>query len=109
MFEDKRRYQQATIFVLVLAALWGLVFSFISWFPAFPVSAFWDLNNTNAIRYGIASIDPDEFTATYITLTSTNMLVDLLMLLIPVPYYFSFAMTKRSRMSLIGLFFIGTV
>lgn len=109
LFEDKPRYQQATIAVLVLASLWGAAFSFISWVPAFPVSAFWDLNNTDAVRYGIASLDPDAFTATYITLTSTNMLVDLLILLIPVPHYFSSTITKKARMSLLGLFFIGTV
>lgn len=109
LFQDRRRYQQATIVVLIIVTTWGLASSFICWFPAFPVSAFWDYGNTTAIRYGLSSLKPDEFTGTYIALTSTNMVLDVVVLVIPVPYYFSSSMPTRSRYSLVGLFLVGTV
>lgn len=95
--------------MLIITALWGIGLSFVTWFPAFPVSALWDLSNTNATRYGLASLNPDNFTNFYFILNSTNMVIDLLILLIPIPFYVMASMSWKSRLSLVGLFFIGTV
>lgn len=95
--------------MLGIVTTWGLASSFICWFPAFPVSALWDYDDTTAVRYGLSSLRPDEFTGTYIALTSTNMVLDVAVLVIPVPYYLSSAMPSKSRYSLIGLFLVGTV
>lgn len=95
--------------MLFITSLWGLAFSFISWFPAFPVSAFWDLTNQTAIRYGVASLTADEFTGTLIALNATNMALDMVMLGIPVPYYLRSSLAWKSRLSLLGLFILGSV
>lgn len=93
--------------MIVLTALWGVGFSFISWVPAFPINALWDRSITNAVRYGIASLDPASFTSTYVTLTATNMVLDLLILTMPVPYYLKSSLSWKSRASLSGLFLLG--
>lgn len=108
VFQDERRYQQVTVFVLAIVASWGLASGFICWFPSFPTSAIWDFDNTTAIRYGLSSLRPDIFTGVYIAITSVNMALDVVVLAIPVPYYFSSAMSSKSRYSLVALFLLGT-
>lgn len=107
--ESAHRYQIVTKIMIVVTALWGLSFSFISWFPAFPVYSFWDLRVTNATRYGIASLNLTSLTSTYATLTASNMTLDLLILMIPIPYFLRSALSWRSRASLMGLFLLGLV
>lgn len=107
--ESSQRYQLVTKLMIIFTSLWGVGFAFVSWFPVFPVNAFWDLSITNAVRYGIASLDPTSFTSTYVTLTATNMVLDLLILSLPVPYYLKSSLSWKSRASLLGLFLLGSV
>lgn len=110
IFDEKaKRYHTVTKLMLLLTSLWGVSFSFVSWFPAFPVSAFWDLSNTNAVRYGIASLDPASFTGAYVALTTSNMVLDLLILTIPIPFYLRSSLSRKSRASLLGLFLLGSL
>lgn len=109
LFDARSRYRTATLIMLYITSLWGLGFSVISWFPAFPVSAFWDLTNQTAIRYGLASLRVNEFTGTLTALNTTHMALDLVILGIPVPYYLKSKLSWRTRLSLLGLFIIGSV
>ncbi len=34
-----------------IISIWGLVFSFMAWFPCFPVRAYWDWEITEATCY----------------------------------------------------------
>lgn len=106
---NSKRYQLATRLMLIATALWGIIFSFVCWFPVFPVNAFWDLTIVTTVRYGIGSLDPTSFTSTYVALTATNMVLDLLILSLPVPYYLKSSLSWKSRSSLLGLFLLGSV
>ncbi|CAN8098389.1 unnamed protein product [Discula destructiva] len=112
VFETKSRPRTAIKTMITITALWGLAFSFISWFPAFPPSAFWKTNDRTAIRYGVASLDINSFTGTLITLNATNMVLDVIvaLLAVPIPYcQKSRNVSWKSRISLIGLLILGIV
>ncbi|KAK2599417.1 hypothetical protein N8I77_011171 [Diaporthe amygdali] len=107
--ETKSILRQTTLVMIGIVSLWGLAFSFISWFPAFPVSADWDFDNTTAVRYGLASLDPSSVVAASLAQTSTNMVLDLIVLAIPVSYYLQPNLSWKSQASLMGLFSLGSI
>lgn len=99
-----------TRITLIVTSLWGLAFSFISWFPAFPPSAFWDLIDSTAVRYGIGSLQVDIFVGAFVALNASNMVLDIITLAIPVPFYLrSRELAWKARLSLMGLFTLGTL
>lgn len=102
------KQRRQTIAMLAITGLWTAGFCFIGWFPAFPIAGMWD-RSIPAVRYGLASDNVGEFTGTYIAQTATNMVLDLLILCIPIPYFLKSSASKKSRMSLMGLFTVGSM
>lgn len=111
LFDDKKGIlRQTTLVMIGLVSLWGLAFSFIGWFPAFPVSAEWDFSDTTSgVRYGFGSLDPSSIVAASLAQTTTNMVLDLIVLAIPVSYYLQPKLDWKSQASLMGLFSLGSV
>lgn len=110
LFDETKSILRQTTFVMIgIVSLWGLAFSFISWFPAFPVSAEWDFNDTSGVRYGFGSLDPSSVVAASLAQTSTNMVLDLIVLAIPVSYYLQPKLNWKSQASLMVLFSLGSV
>ncbi|KAG6361472.1 hypothetical protein INS49_009699 [Diaporthe citri] len=110
LFDETKSILRQTTFVMIgIVSLWGLAFSFISWFPAFPVSAGWDFNDTSGVRYGFGSLDPSSVVAASLAQTSTNMVLDLIVLAIPVSYYLQPKLNWKSQASLMVLFSLGSV
>lgn len=108
--ETKAILRQTTLVMIGIVSLWGLAFSFISWFPAFPVSAQWNFNDeTSGVRYGFGSLDPSSVVAASLAQTSTNMVLDLIVLAIPVSYYLQPKLDWKSQASLMVLFSLGSV
>lgn len=110
LFDETKSILRQTTFVMIgIVSLWGLAFSFINWFPAFPVSAEWDFNDTSGVRYGFGSLDPSSVVAASLAQTSTNMVLDLIVLAIPVSYYLQPKLNWKSQASLMVLFSLGSV
>lgn len=108
--ETKSILRQTTLVMIGIVSLWGLAFSFINWFPAFPVSAEWDFSDTaSGVRYGFGSLDPGSVVAASLAQTSTNMVLDLIVLAIPVSYYLQPKLNWKSQASLMVLFSLGSV
>jgi hypothetical protein len=108
--ETKSILRQTTLVMIGIVSLWGLAFSFIAWFPAFPVSAQWDfIDKSSGVRYGLGSLDPSSIVAASLAQTSTNMVLDLIVLAIPVSYYLQPKLDWKSQASLMVLFSLGSV
>lgn len=107
--ETKSILRRTTLVMIGIVSLWGLAFSFISWFPAFPVSAQWDFTDSSAARYGFASRDSGDVVAASLAQTSTNMVIDMVVLAIPVSYYLQPGLGWKAQASLMGLFSLGSV
>ena len=106
---ERRILRLVTITMIVITSLWGLAYSFIAWFPAFPVTAYWDWSITDAVRYGFGSHEPGTFAGTYIGHVASNVVLNLIVLAIPIPVYFDPEVGRRGRFGLLALFVIGTV
>ncbi|KAF3761577.1 hypothetical protein M406DRAFT_323931 [Cryphonectria parasitica EP155] len=109
VFAEKSRYRMAAKILLIIVALWGSAFSFVSWFPAFPISAIWDFANTSAIRFGFSSLNPNETLGAYLALSATNMLLDLAMLAIILPYLVTGVVASNSRLYMTCLVLVGVI
>ncbi|KAK6865894.1 hypothetical protein PG995_002422 [Apiospora arundinis] len=99
---------RACLATLLLTALWGVVYSFISWFPCFPVNHVWELK-PDAKCYGYGSSRPSEFSATYESHTAINMILDVIVLIIPMPLLFKEGTGFAQRLRITALLCMGTI
>jgi hypothetical protein len=106
LFPENSVKRLLTILTLAVTALWGFVFAFMAWFPCFPVSAFWDISISGKC-YGYGSPNPDEFNAVYTGHSASNMVLDMVVLALPIPLYFSSGTQQRTRAGLLALLFMG--
>ncbi|ORY70040.1 uncharacterized protein BCR38DRAFT_520903 [Pseudomassariella vexata] len=108
IFKQGTFLRRFTIVMIVVIALWGAAFSFISWVPCFPIAGYWDLT-ISAKCYGYGSPYAKEFAQTFETHAGMNMIFDIIVLGIPISIYFEKGSSAGTRMRLLGLFAMGTV
>ncbi|KAI0130455.1 hypothetical protein BJ170DRAFT_315599 [Xylariales sp. AK1849] len=106
IFKD-RPTRWLCIGLIIVTSLWGTAYSFMAWFPCFPVSAYWDWTITARTCYAYGSLYPTAFYATYSSASAINMLLDVIIMLIPVPLYFRKNTDNRTRLGLVGLLLMG--
>jgi hypothetical protein len=107
-FFPKRSFQRRfTICIAVLIGLWGAAFTFMGWFPCFPVDEYWNVLRDSGTCYGYGSSYATSFVATYEFHSGLNMIFDVIVLAIPIPIYFTKDTSRRTRLGLIGLFITG--
>ena len=91
-----------------LITLWGLAFSFIGWFPCFPVRAMWD--RTGKFKcYGFGYSDRASFIAMFQVHSATNMVFDLAVFAIPLVLFRAPNLKGKNFLALAGIFSIGAV
>lgn len=100
-----RKWIIASIFVV---AAWTISFGFLAWVPCIPVPAYWDLSVPATVRYGFGSLYVEPFVTTYTFLTTTNMVLDLLILGLAAPLLL-YGKPKSKRWALVSLFCIGSM
>lgn len=93
---------------LVVAALWGIAFSFCALFPCFPVSGFWEWTSP-AHCYGFGSKVPSEIAGTFAGHTGSNVVLDAMVLAIPVPLFFRNTTAWKQRLGIGLLLLLGFV
>lgn len=103
-----RRLRIAAIVMIVIVSLWGFAFSFMAWFPCFPVQQFYRLGSESNC-YGYGSTNPIEVYNIVVASNATNMGLDFLILVLPIPLLFSNDTIRRTRLGLVGLFIIGAL
>ncbi|KAK1594604.1 uncharacterized protein LY79DRAFT_133118 [Colletotrichum navitas] len=92
--------------LMVVVLAWGIGFTFMAWFPCFPPYHFYTLGSESSC-YGYGSTNPVEIYNVVVASNGTNMALDLLILIVPIPLLFSKKTISRTRKGLFGLFFIG--
>lgn len=108
LFEKGTRLYRTTLAAIGLVVCWGLGFGIAGWVPCIPVRAFWDVSEEDATCWGFGSYNAQEFVATYVALTSSNVALDIITLVIPMSFLFATnTHTHRTRYALMGLFGMG--
>ncbi|KAI1800229.1 hypothetical protein F4811DRAFT_540126 [Daldinia bambusicola] len=96
------------IAMLVIISLWGAAYSFMGWVPCFPVSGYWNMG-LDSKCYGFGSTNANEVFKTYVSHTSVNTVLDMVVFAIPVPLYFRSGTVRRTKVGLIGLITMGAI
>lgn len=94
--------------LILIVSVWGFVFSFMAWFPCYPVYQFFRLG-TESDCYGYGSTNPIEVYNVVVASNATNMALDFLILLLPIPLLFSSDTIRRTKLGLFGLLFLGVL
>lgn len=87
--------------------VWGSVTTFMSWFPCFPVKAFWDWSIKNKKCYAYGSIYVIDHYATFLSHSVVNMVMDGIILALPFPMLFNAKTTYRTKLGVTGLLVLG--
>ncbi|KAI0018037.1 hypothetical protein F4780DRAFT_752978 [Xylariomycetidae sp. FL0641] len=109
MFRKNGPARTICILLLVLTAAWGIAFAFLAWLPCLPLANYWNAQDWGGKCYGFGSLDADTFFATFATQTSTNMVLDIFVWSVPLPLYWRRDTSPRTRLGLLGLFFMGAI
>ncbi|OLN85268.1 hypothetical protein CCHL11_04371 [Colletotrichum chlorophyti] len=109
MFEKGSKSRLVTTVFIVITALWGLVYSFLTWVPCIPVYAFWNLSIITETRWAFGSRDPGVFARSFESQVGMNVALDLICFAIPIPLFLKAGLRTKSRMGLISLFIMGVV
>ncbi|KAH0438508.1 hypothetical protein CcaCcLH18_03215 [Colletotrichum camelliae] len=109
LFQDRmRNLRVATTVLIVIVSMWGFAFSFMAWFPCFPVQQFYRLGSESNC-YGYGSTNSMEVYNVVVSSNATNMALDFIILVLPIPLLFSDDTIRRTKLGLMGLLFIGAL
>ncbi|OTA99600.1 hypothetical protein M426DRAFT_324995 [Hypoxylon sp. CI-4A] len=113
LFQYLRLYRSGKMRIICmvmvgLVASWGAAYSFLAWFPCFPVGAYWNLE-MKATRYAFGSEYAAELFRTYASHTAVNTALDMIVFAIPVPLYFQRETGKRTKLGLVGVVIMGAI
>ncbi|KAK8023573.1 hypothetical protein PG993_011639 [Apiospora rasikravindrae] len=113
LFQYLRIYREgkmrtACIVTMIITALWGAAYTFMAVVPCFPIQKYWTLTLPGKC-YGFGSLNPPVFYAMYASSAAMNMTLDLVVLALPVPFYFDKNTPVKSKLGLIGLFCMGII
>ncbi|KXH35475.1 hypothetical protein CNYM01_14110 [Colletotrichum nymphaeae SA-01] len=109
MFEFGSLSFRLTMIVAIVTAMWGLAYSTIAWFPCDPVSSQWELTQPATARWGFGSSDLGIYRRTYVSHVATNMVLDVLVCGLPLPWAWQHAAQKRSIYGVVFLFVLGDI
>ncbi|CAA9965088.1 hypothetical protein PTMSG1_08447 [Pyrenophora teres f. maculata] len=107
MFKDGIR-RKICIALLVVVTLWGLAFSFMAWFPCFPISSFWNrLDGGKCYGFGFrTALEAKEFILAF---AATNMILDASIFFIPLTEFFRSDLKRKQLLAMTGLFSLGSI
>ncbi|KAH8896470.1 hypothetical protein GQ53DRAFT_838575 [Thozetella sp. PMI_491] len=110
VFDRDSRLWKVSACLVVFILLWGFTYSFLAWVPCLPVRDVWAIPRPETAHcYAFGSNDATPFAGTFESHAAVNMILDLLVLAIPIPLYFSKGISTRMRWSLVALFLMGLV
>jgi hypothetical protein len=105
----RESYRRAiTLTILVTVAIWGGIFSFMAWFPCFPVSGFWNKTMVPPAKcYAFGYRTTGEAKQTLFAFAGSNMLLDFAVFLLPLTEYFRANLKRKQVLAMTGLFAVG--
>ncbi|KAK8872863.1 hypothetical protein PGQ11_003377 [Apiospora arundinis] len=95
--------------LIAFTMLYGLVISFMAWFPCFPPVAQWDISRQpgNARCYGFGASTASGLYDTFVTVTGTNVVLNVVILLVVTPLYFRKGVDTRLKVGLTAMLIMG--
>lgn len=116
LFQFVRIFQRGTltrtiiIGLIVFTSLWGTAYAIMAWMPCIPVEAFWHpFDHDKGVCYGFGANKPRPFVATFESHTAVNMILDMVVLIIPVPLMWRERSNLPARLRLMGLLIMGSM
>jgi hypothetical protein len=110
LFSSRTILHRICLVLLITVSLWGFAYGFMSWFPCFPVSGFWNRYQTpEPVCYGFGMKDGESAFGTFVSAAATNMALDTMIFLVPMCEYLKPGLGKRAGVALTGLFMLGSV
>lgn len=101
------RLRYICIGLIGLSILWGFAYGFLALVPCFPVAAFWDWTIRDAQCYGYGVKTKHPFVDVFVSHSTINVLLDVAILLVPVPLLLRRGLTRKERWSVFGLAAMG--
>ncbi|KAF1919682.1 hypothetical protein BDU57DRAFT_441371 [Ampelomyces quisqualis] len=99
-----------TWILLIMVVLWGTVFTFMAWFPCFPVSGFWDKRMVPQAKcYGFGYRTVDEAKNTLFAFSGSNIVLDTAIFVLPLTEYFKPDLKRKQILAMTGLFTFGSI
>ncbi|KAJ8117651.1 hypothetical protein OPT61_g1187 [Boeremia exigua] len=103
------RRARASIWIMIgLSATWGLCFFLLALFPCKPVAKNWN-PSLQGKCVGWGTKEPNTFFAMWVGHATTNMVLDIVVLLLPLPFLGVLRIEGKSKVGLIALFAMGGV
>ncbi|KZM26914.1 uncharacterized protein EKO05_0010537 [Ascochyta rabiei] len=94
--------------VIIISAMWGFSFFILALFPCQPIAKNWNPTLPGKC-VGWGTKDPDQFFRMWVAQAATNMFLDIIVLLLPLPFLGILRLAGKSRAALIALFALGGV
>jgi hypothetical protein len=94
--------------MIVISSLWGLTFFLLALFPCNPIAKNWN-PTMQGTCIGWGSKDPADFFRMFLGHAVSNCVLDIMVLLVPVPFVTTLRIAGKSRAGLVGLFSLGCV
>ncbi|KAK7924851.1 hypothetical protein PG985_006905 [Apiospora marii] len=109
IFSDRPQMTRLCQGLIVFTVLYGFVISFMAWFPCFPPVALWDTSRPpgRARCYGFGASTAEGLYHTFVTVTGTNVMLNLAILVVAIPLYFRKGVDARSRWCLTAMLIMG--
>jgi hypothetical protein len=99
-----------TLVLLAVVILWGSAFTFMAWFPCFPVSGFWNKHMIPPAKcYGFGYRTIKEAKDTLFAFSGSNMFLDLAIFLVPLTVYFKPDLKRKQVLAMTALFVLGSM
>ncbi|KAH7069965.1 hypothetical protein BKA63DRAFT_494157 [Paraphoma chrysanthemicola] len=100
--------RRAVLSLITLCSIWGLTFFLLSIFPCSPVAKNWNpfLKGT---CFGWGSKEPHKFFAMFASHAASNTFLDILVLLVPLPFLRTMRLAGKSKAGFITLFTLGCI
>jgi hypothetical protein len=96
--------------LLAIVVLWGSGFMFMSWFPCFPVSGYWNRYLVSgATCYGFGYRTVKEAKESLFAFSGSNMALDLVIFLVPLTEYSRPGLDRKQVLAMTGLFGFGVM
>lgn len=95
-----------TMVLIALITLWGTAFSLLAIFSCDPIAKNW-ASSMKGRCIGWGSKEPAEFFAMFVGHSASNMTLDIIVLLAPLPFLRMLRLAGKSKIGLVTLFILG--
>ena len=105
----RESYRRVVILiVLVIVIVCGIAFSFMAWFPCFPIRGFWDKTmSPSAECYTFGYRTTVKAKPTLLTFAVSKLFLGIVVFLIPPTEYFRFSLKRKQVLAMTSLFAVG--